>query len=134
MITRPRFAVQFVTDQQQALDFFVDDLGFEVLTDAPYGDDGRWVEVRPPGAETYLVLAHVDDEVHDLLSERLGAMGSVWFDCDDLDGTFADLSSGGVTFTVEPQPAPWDPDGTRWAQFADPDGTLYGLSEQTGQG
>lgn len=131
MITNARFAVQYVGDQQAALEFFTQRLGFDLQTDAPYGDGNRWIEVRPPGAETYLVLAAADPDVHRALRERVGAMATVWFDCDDLDATFAELTAAGVDFPVEPQDAPWDPQGaTRWAQFADPDGTLYGLSER----
>ena len=57
MITNARFAVVYVGDQQQALEFFRESLGCEVLTDAPYGDGYRWIEVRPPDAQTSLVLS-----------------------------------------------------------------------------
>lgn len=132
MITNARFAVQYVSDQEEAVGFFTEMLGFELQTDAPYGDGGRWIEVRPPGAETYLVLAAGDPEVSRVVRDRLGSMAGVWFDCDDLDGTFSELAARGVEFPVEPQRAPWDPTGeTRWAQFADPDGNLYGLSQRS---
>jgi uncharacterized glyoxalase superfamily protein PhnB len=131
MITNPRFAVLYVSDQQEALDFCTKTLAFEVTTDAPYGEDERWIEVRPPGSQTSLVLSKADPEVQSVVRERLGPMSHVWFDCDDLDATFADLTAKGVEFPVEPQVAPWDPSGnTRWAQFADPDGNLYGVSQQ----
>ena len=129
MITNARFAVVYVGDQQQALEFFRETLGCEVLTDAPYGDGSRWIEVRPPDAQTSLVLSAPGQETREALRERLGEMANVWFDCDDLDATFSELRARGVTFSVEPQAAPWDPD-SRWAQFADPDGNLYGLSER----
>lgn len=133
MITNPRFVVLYVSDQQQALDFCTKMLGFEVQNDAPYSEDARWIEVRPPGARTYLVLAAADPQVQAMIRERRGPMAHVWFDCDDLDATFADLDAKGVEFPVEPQTAPWDPSGnTRWAQFADPDGNLYGLSQRDG--
>lgn len=90
----------------------------------------RWLEVRAPGAQTHLVLATVR-EVQQMLKEKLGPMSHVWFDCDDLAATFADLRARGVEFPVEPQPAPWNQSGsTRWAQFADDDGTVYGLTER----
>lgn len=131
MITNPRFAVLYVSDQQKAVDFFTEALGFEVLTDAPYGEDARWIEIRSPGAQTRLVLSGADPDVRAAIRERLGPMSHVWFDCDDLDATFADLNAKGVQFPVEPQAAPWDPTGnSRWAQFADPDGNMYGLSER----
>ncbi|MCX2732799.1 VOC family protein [Saccharopolyspora sp. NFXS83] len=133
MITQPKFAVLYVVDQARLLEFFSGTLGFEVLTDAPYGEGARWVEVRPPGARTYLVLAAEDAELAEQIRLRRGPMSTVWFDSDDLDATFAELSAKGVSFPVEPQAAPWDPGGsTRWAQFADPEGNLYGISAQDG--
>ena len=131
MITQPKFAVLHVADQERALEFFAETLGFEVLTDAPYGDGDRWLEVRPPGARTYLVLAAGDPELAARIREQRGPMSTVWFDSDDLDATFAELSAKGVPFPVEPQAAPWGLGGTtRWAQFADPEGNLYGVSAQ----
>lgn len=131
MITHPRFAVLYFTDQQRALDFFTGPLGFELRTDAPFGDGGRWIEVQRPAAQTYLVLAAADPELRAIVRERAGAMSAVWFDCDDIDATHRDLVANGVEFRVEPQVAPWDAN-TRWAQFCDPDGNVYGLSEQGG--
>jgi len=131
MITHPRFAVLYFTDQQRALDFFTGPLGFELRTDAPYGEGRRWVEVARPDAQTYLVLAAADPQLRAIVRERAGSMSPVWFDCDDLDATHRDLVAAGVEFPVEPQAAPWDAN-TRWAQFADPEGNLYGLSEQRG--
>ena len=129
MITNPKFAVVHVADQQRALEFFSGPLGFEVRTDAPYGEGARWLEVCPPGAQTYLVLAAADAELAELIRQRRGPMSAVWFEADDVDATCAELAARGVVFPVEPQPAPWDPGGaTRWAQFADPDGNLYGVS------
>jgi catechol 2,3-dioxygenase-like lactoylglutathione lyase family enzyme len=45
-----------VSDQDRALEFFVDKLGFEKRLDAPFGQGGRWVEVAPPGAATTIAL------------------------------------------------------------------------------
>jgi catechol 2,3-dioxygenase-like lactoylglutathione lyase family enzyme len=44
-----------VTDQDQALEFYVGELGFETRRDVPFGD-GRWIEVAPPGAATTIAL------------------------------------------------------------------------------
>jgi catechol 2,3-dioxygenase-like lactoylglutathione lyase family enzyme len=48
-----------VSDQDQALEFFLGTLGFEKRLDAPFGEGGRWVEVAPPGAATTIALAPV---------------------------------------------------------------------------
>ena len=45
-----------VSNQDRALEFFLDKLGFEKRTDTPYGDGERWVEVAPPGAATTIAL------------------------------------------------------------------------------
>lgn len=131
MISNVRFAVIYVEDQQTILDFCVERLGFELLTDAPYDESSRWIEVGIPGAQTYLVIAKGDSRLREVVRERMGDMSHVWFDCDDLDATYADLTAKGVRFAVEPQQAPWDPSGnTRWAQFSDPEGALYGVTER----
>lgn len=40
-----------VTDQDRALEFYLDKLGFEKRGDFEYGDGSRWVEVAPPGSK-----------------------------------------------------------------------------------
>jgi catechol 2,3-dioxygenase-like lactoylglutathione lyase family enzyme len=45
-----------VSDQDRALEFYLDTLGFEKRIDGPFGDGGRWVEVAPPGAATSIAL------------------------------------------------------------------------------
>ena len=45
-----------VADQERALAFYVDRLGFEKRTDFSYGDGLRWVEVAPPGAANAIAL------------------------------------------------------------------------------
>lgn len=46
-----------VSDQDAALDFYVNTLGFEQRVDFAYADGERWVEVGPPGVTTHLTLA-----------------------------------------------------------------------------
>ncbi len=45
-----------VADQDRALEFYLDKLGFEKRADIPYGHGERWVEVAPPGAATTVAL------------------------------------------------------------------------------
>lgn len=73
----------------------------------------------------YLVLSLPEEGFDGMI----GTFSNVWFDCDDLDRTYEELSSEGIEFPVPPAEAPWDP-SSRWAQFADPDGTTYGLSQR----
>jgi catechol 2,3-dioxygenase-like lactoylglutathione lyase family enzyme len=57
-ITRIGTVIVPVKDQEQALAFYVDTLGFEKRLDAPFGQGGRWIEVAPPGAATTIALIH----------------------------------------------------------------------------
>jgi catechol 2,3-dioxygenase-like lactoylglutathione lyase family enzyme len=52
-----------VADQDRALAFYQDALGFEVRRDMPFGDGGRWLEVAPPGAPTSIALMAAHDQV-----------------------------------------------------------------------
>ena len=50
-----------VTDQDRAVEFYVDRLGFEKRLDVPIGDGVRWIEVAPPGAAVSVALTHVPE-------------------------------------------------------------------------
>jgi catechol 2,3-dioxygenase-like lactoylglutathione lyase family enzyme len=45
-----------VSDQDRAIEFYVDRLGLEKRADVPFGDGYRWVEVAPPGADTTIAI------------------------------------------------------------------------------
>ena len=45
-----------VSNQDKALDFYVNTLGFEKIDDQPMSETERWLEVAPPGAQTHLML------------------------------------------------------------------------------
>ena len=59
-ITDVRTVAITVRDQDQALGFYVDTLGFEKRLDAPFSPTMRWVEVAPPGAATSVALVASD--------------------------------------------------------------------------
>lgn len=53
-----------VTDQDKALEFYVDKLGFEKRLDAPVEQlGGRWIEVAPPGSTTSIALVPAGEEL-----------------------------------------------------------------------
>jgi catechol 2,3-dioxygenase-like lactoylglutathione lyase family enzyme len=55
-ISRIGTVVVPVSDQDRAITFYVDTLGFEKRTDVPFGNGYRWVEVAPEGAETTIAV------------------------------------------------------------------------------
>jgi len=105
-----------VTDQERALAFFRDQLGFDVHTDTDYGEGIRWVEVVPPGSTTVIALNAPSDWSPGV---EAGGRAPFSFHTDDLDAAIATLSERGVEFEDPirmPAPAP------SMAFFSDPDG------------
>ena len=56
MIKQIKFVSIPVADQNRALDFYTEKLGFTIITDQPFDDKQRWIELRVPKAETRVVL------------------------------------------------------------------------------
>jgi catechol 2,3-dioxygenase-like lactoylglutathione lyase family enzyme len=79
-----------VSDQDRALEFYVDTLGFEKRVDTPFGEGDRWVEVAPPGAETSVALVQPRE------GESAGVEGRIGFTTEDVDADHADLKARGV--------------------------------------
>ena len=50
-----------VKNQDRAVEFYVDTLGFEKRMDAPIGEGLRWIEVAPPGAGVSIALSPASD-------------------------------------------------------------------------
>lgn len=123
MINHVETVAVYVSDQLRARDFYVDTLCFELRKDIPFGPaDGamRWIEVAPPRGTTVLVLFTPPG-----LEDRIGTSSGMVFLCNDIRATTAELKERGVNFTQEPTliPSGW------WAQFEDPDGNQFGLSQ-----
>jgi len=79
-----------VTDQDRAIDFYVEKLGFEKRSDTPFGDGNRWVEVAPPGAATTLALCPPRE------GEPVGVQTRTAFSTRDADADHAALKAHGV--------------------------------------
>ena len=121
MIRGIKFASVPVHDQDRALTFYTEKLGFTVATDQPYDEHQRWIELRIPGADTRLVLFTPNGH-----EDRIGTFMHVTFVADDVQKTYAELKSRGVEFTGPPKKADW---GTA-ALFKDPDGNTFVLSSK----
>jgi len=121
----------FVTDQDRALDFYVNKLGFEQRRDDPMGQSApRWIEVAPPGAQTALVLFKPTREMPGASSfeaavAHIGSFAPFIFNVDDMQATHRELTARGVEFSDPPAKQPWG----WWATIKDPDGNLIGLHQ-----
>lgn len=110
-----------VQDQDAALKFYTESLGFKIATDRPFTASQRWIELLIPGAETGLAL--YTPEGHE---SRIGEFQSIAFWCDDLFATAAVLRAKGVVFAQEPRKEPWG----STAIFVDVDGNQFALSSK----
>ncbi|NOX32094.1 MAG: VOC family protein [Actinobacteria bacterium] len=97
-----------VHDYDEAIGFFVDVLGFELVEDSPsLTNDGRpkrWVEVRPPEGEASLFLAQADGEEQQLGvgNQFFGRVGLL-LRVDDFASQHARMVDNGVEFLTEPR-------------------------------
>lgn len=121
MIKAIKFTTIPVSDQDRALEFYTEKLGFKVATDQPFNDEQRWIELRIPGADTRLVLFTMDGH-----EDRIGTMSGISFLSADVIATHRELAERGVEFLQEPEAADW---GTA-AVFKDPDGNVFVLSSK----
>lgn len=102
MIKRIKFLGIPVRDQDRALKFYTEKLGFRVLTDQAFSEKQRWIELSIPGAETGIVLFTPDGQ-----EERIGSFVNTSWEVDDIDKTYSELQSKGVEFAGPPQKQPW---------------------------
>lgn len=121
MIKSIKFASIPITDQQRSLEFFTSKLGFRVVTDHPFDETQRWIELGIPGAETKLVLFTPTGQ-----EDRIGTFSNIVFLADDVEGTYQSLRERGVEFVQEPKSADWGSS----AMFKDPDGNLFLISSR----
>src|SRR5438309_11989990 len=118
MIRKLKFVSIPTADQDRALAFWTEKMGFKVATDQPMGPGKRWIELSIPGAETGVVLFTPEGQ-----EDRIGTFFNGSFACDEVEHTYRQLSSRGVDIDApEKQPC-----GT-FARFRDPDGNTFILS------
>lgn len=121
-----------VGNQQEALEFYRDAIGFEVRQDMPFGGV-RWLTVGPAAQPTIEFLLEVpemvpSDSIQQANRTRIatGAQGTLIFTTDDVDATFARLKEAGVEVAQAPITQPY---GVRDCGFRDPWGNHLRFSQ-----
>ena len=121
-----------VEDYDDAIRFFVDALGFDLVEDSPATtDDGRpkrWVVVRPPNAQTGLLLAAADGERQALaVGDQYAGRVGLFLRVDDFDAARRRMLDHGVEFVTAPRDVPYgrvavflDVAGNRWDLLGPP--------------
>ncbi len=111
MIRGVKFVSIPVSDQERALAFYTEVLGFRLLTDQPFNEEQRWLELGIPGADTRVVLFRFGEM-------KPGGMLNIALWTDDVEGTAKELMAKGVQFAMPPTKQHY---GTT-SVFLDPDG------------
>ena len=136
MIRRQSHSTVYVTDQDEALDFYRDKLGFEVRTDVTMDEEGafRWLTVSPrnqPDLEVILMPITPGPALDATSAETMrrlvegGALGIGVFETDDVHGDHERLTEQGVEFVSPPSERPY---GTE-AIVKDNSGNWFSLTQ-----
>jgi catechol 2,3-dioxygenase-like lactoylglutathione lyase family enzyme len=126
----------WVHDQDEALAFYTDKLGFEVRADVtlPEMGDFRWLTVSPPGQEDVAIVLMaipgppvMDEETARQIEELMakGFAGTAFLTTDDCRSEYEQLKARGVEFTETPEERPYGID----CGFRDPSGNSIRLTE-----
>ena len=126
----------WVHDQDEALAFYTEKLGFEVRSDAtlPELGDFRWLTVSPAGqpdvAITLMAIPGppvMDDDVANQVRSLMatGFAGAIFLTTEDCQASYEELKARGVEFTEEPEERPYGID----AGFRDPSGNSFRLTQ-----
>jgi catechol 2,3-dioxygenase-like lactoylglutathione lyase family enzyme len=115
-----------VDDYDAAIDFFVGVLGFELVEDSPSrttdGRPKRWVVVRPPGAQTGILLARADGaEQAAAVGRQFAGRVGLFLRVENFDSAYERMRAAGVQFVNEPRAEQYgrvavflDTGGNRW--------------------
>ncbi len=121
-------AALVVKEYDPAIDFFVRILRFELVEDVPsltnYGRPKRWVVVRPPGAETGILIARADGEEQErIVGNQFAGRVGFFLHVDDFSASYDRMVAAGVTFVKPPRSEPYG----RVAVFLDIAGNKWDL-------
>lgn len=134
MISKMSHATIFVNNQDEALAFYRDKLGFQLNTDAMVGPDFRWLTINAPNQPDFEIILMepkagmlMDEPTANQLREIMnkGVLGAGAFHTDDCRGTYEEMKSKGVVFVSEPAERPYGIE----AVFKDNSGNWFSLTQ-----
>jgi predicted enzyme related to lactoylglutathione lyase len=118
MITNIKFISIPVRDQNRAVEFYTQKMGFKITTDQQFGPNQRWIEMKVGRGETGVVLFTPPGQ-----EDRVGTFMPMSYQCDNVQKTYEELKARGVEFVQEPKTESW---GTS-AIFKDSEGNQFVL-------
>ena len=119
--------VVMVSNQTDALDFYVNKLGLQKKIDMKFGEM-RWLEVAPVNSESSISLMEpspkiMPDKNFEAAKKTIGTQTGLWFYTNDIQGTFAELKAKGVEIS-QPEKQDW---GGTMSTIKDQDDNEYQL-------
>jgi catechol 2,3-dioxygenase-like lactoylglutathione lyase family enzyme len=114
--------VVFVRDLEVSKRFYVDQLGFELITEQCLPNGVRWIEVTPPDGTANLALVEPKPDRPEY--KLIGGYRWVLFMTEDVHAKYKEWSERGVRFLFAPETPGW---GGVYTRFEDPDGNQFGL-------
>ena len=114
--------VVFVRDLEVSKRFYLEQLGFELLTEQRLPTGEPWIEVAPPDGSANLALVQPKPDSPDY--QLIGGYRWVLFMTEDVHAKYKEWSERGVHFVSGPETPGW---GGTYARFEDPDGNAFGL-------
>ena len=126
----------YVNDQEEALAFYTQKLGWEVRADVtlPEMGDFRWLTVSPPGQDDFSVVLMAipgppvfEEETAAMLREVVsrGVASPIFLTTDNCQATYEELRARGVEFLEAPEERPYGIDSA----FRDPSGNHFRLTQ-----
>ena len=118
-----RFTELPVVDQERAVRFYTEKLGFRVAQDRQYQEGWRWITLEIPGSQTKILLSRKT------AAKNNDGVPSLVLTVDDVFKSFHEFKDKGVVFTSEPAGAPWD-ESEVFAVFLDSEDNLVMLGSK----
>ncbi len=118
-----QFVQVFVRDQERSLRFFIDQLGFRLISDVRFASGMRWLHISPPDGTASLALLLAEPQ--NPSPRQPGQSNPVTFFTEDFDRKYKELCERGVKISIPPQRPAW---GGTFCRFEDPDGNPFDMA------
>ena len=111
-----------MADQDRALRFYTEKLGFAVVGDVPYDEKQRWITLAVPGAATQVALFTLPGQ-----EDRVGSLINMAYLAPDIEKAYEELTAKGVECVKPPTRQAWG----SYALFKDSEGNTFCLATES---
>lgn len=116
-----KLGVIAVENYDRAKQFYIEKLDCKVVTDSPFGENSRWIELSLPDDGAHIALFTPPDKEF-----QPSPCSNIVFGCDDVEKKYAELTEKGVIFVQPPKKESWGISSL----FKDSEGNIFCLSAE----